>query len=203
MRITSISQQEKLKNRYSVFVDEKYAFSLSDTALLDSKLVSGQELTKDEVGKWKEFSKEDKIYGQVLRYTALRLRSRWELEFYMQRKDVPLPLQEQILSKLSNLGFVDDYKFAEAWVRNRRLLKSSSRRRLSLELRQKHISDEIIGQVLEEDETDERNMLKELIERKRKQVKYQEDTKLMQYLSRQGFSYDDIKSTIAELRESD
>lgn len=203
MKVTAISQQEKLKNRYSVFVDEKYAFSLSDTALLDSKLVSGQELTKEEVGKWKEFSKEDKIYGQVLRYSALRLRSRWELEFYMQRKDVPLPLQDQILNKLSKFGFIDDYKFAESWVRNRRLLKSSSRRRLSLELRQKHISDEIIGQVLEEDEADERSMLKDIIERKRKQVKYQDDTKLMQYLSRQGFSYDDIKSTIAELKESD
>lgn len=198
MKITAITQQEKLKSRYSIFVDEKYAFSLSDTALLDSKLVPGQELTKDEVGKWKEHSKEDKIYGQVLRYTALRPRSAWELEFYMQRKDVPAPLQEQILNKLSNLGFVDDYKFAEIWVRNRRLLKSSSRRRLSLELRQKHISDEIIGQVLAEDETDEQAMLRDLIERKRKQVKYQDDTKLMQYLSRQGFSYGDIKQSLEE-----
>lgn len=198
MKITAITQQEKLKSRYSIFVDEKYAFSLSDTALLDSKLVPGQELTKDEVGKWKEYSKEDKIYGQVLRYTALRPRSAWELEFYMQRKDVPTPLQEQILNKLSDLGFIDDYKFAEIWVRNRRLLKSSSRRRLSLELRQKHISDEIIGQVLAEDETDEQAMLRDLIERKRKQVKYQDDTKLMQYLSRQGFSYGDIKQSLEE-----
>lgn len=202
MRITAISQQEKLKSRYSVFVDDKYAFSLSDTALLDSKLVTGQELTKEEVGKWKEFSKEDKIYGLVLRYTALRPRSRWELEFYMQRKDMPPPLQQQILNKLSKLGLIDDYAFAESWVRNRRLLKSTSRRHLSLELRQKHISDEIISQVLAEDETDDRAALRELIERKRKQTRYQDDTKLMQYLARQGFGYDDIKTTISELKET-
>jgi len=198
MKITAITQQEKLKSRYSIYVDGKYAFSLSDTALLDSKLVVGQELTKDEVGKFKELSKEDKLYGQILRYTALRLRSRWELEVYMQRKDIPLPLQQQLLNKLSNLGILDDYKFAESWVRNRRLLKSSSRRRLSLELRQKHIPDEIIQQVLAEDETDEQAMLRELIARKRKQVKYQDDTKLMQYLARQGFSYNDIKFVLNE-----
>jgi len=198
MKITAITQQEKLKSRYSIYVDGKYAFSLSDTALLDSKLVVGQELTKDEVGKFKELSKEDKLYGQILRYTALRLRSRWELEVYMQRKDIPLPLQQQLLNKLSNLGILDDYKFAESWVRNRRLLKSSSRRRLSLELRQKHIPDEIIQQVLAEDETDEQAMLRELIARKRKQAKYQDDTKLMQYLARQGFSYNDIKFVLNE-----
>jgi regulatory protein len=198
MKITSISQQEKLKNRYSIYVDEKYAFSLSDTALLESKLYTGLELTKDEVGKYKELSKEDKIYGLILRYSALRPRSQWELEFYMKRKDVPAPLQTQILNKLSDYGFVDDRKFAEAWVQNRRLLKSTSRRRLQLELRTKHVADEIIQEVLAEDKTDDRTALLELVERKRKQTKYQDKTKLMQYLARQGFSYDDIKSVLTE-----
>lgn len=198
MKITAISQQEKLKGRYSIFVDEKYAFSLSDMALLDSKLYVGQELTKDEVGKFKELSKEDKIYGQVLRYSALRPRSRWELEFYMQRKDVPAPLQAQILNKLSDLGFVDDKKFAVSWVQNRHVLKPTSRRRLVLELRQKRVPDEIIQEVLAEDETDEQETLRDLIARKRKQSKYQDNTKLMQYLARQGFSYDDIKSALTD-----
>jgi SOS response regulatory protein OraA/RecX len=35
-----------------------------------------------------------------------------------------------------------------------------------------------------------------VIERKRRQTKYQDDTKLMQYLARQGFGYDDIKSAL-------
>ena len=201
MKITAITQQEKLKSRYSVFVDEKYAFSLSDTALLESKLYTGKELTKDEVGKYKELSKEDKLYSLVLRYTALRPHSSWELEFYMKRKDVPLPLQSQILNKLCDLGFVDDLAFARAWVQSRRLLKPISMRRLTLELRQKHVQDEIIQEVLSEDETDERSVLRELIERKRKQTKYQDNTKLMQYLSRQGFSYDDIKSALHQEQE--
>jgi SOS response regulatory protein OraA/RecX len=46
------------------------------------------------------------------------------------------------------------------------------------------------------DEGDEHNALREIIERKRKQTKYQDDLKLMQYLARQGFNYDDIKSEL-------
>lgn len=198
MKITAITQQDKLKNRYSIFVEGKYAFSLSDTALLEHKLVQGQELTKDEVAKYKEISKEDKLYSQTLRYTALRPRSRWEIESYLKRKDVPAPLQDIILNKLSNLGFIDDCAFAESWVQNRRLLKPISKRRLLMELRQKKVSDEIIQELFAEDETDEQETLRELVQRKRKQTKYQNDLKLMQYLVRQGFSYNDIKTVLSE-----
>ena len=45
MKITSIKQQAKNSGRYSVYIDEEYAFSLSESALLASKLVKGQEVT--------------------------------------------------------------------------------------------------------------------------------------------------------------
>jgi regulatory protein len=198
MQITAITQQEKLKGRYSVFVDGAYAFSLSDTALLESRLVPGQELTKDEVAKYKQLSKEDKLYGNLLRYVAIRPRSRWEIEMYFKRKEAPPPLQKQLLQKLEDLGLLNDKTFAEAWVQNRRVMKATSKRRLQLELRQKHIEDDIIQEVLAEDEVDERAVLEELVERKRKQTKYQDPQKLMQYLARQGFSYDDIKAVISK-----
>ena len=83
-------------------------------------------------------------------------------------------------------------------MRNRRLLKAVSKRRLMQELRQKRIADDVIQQVLAEDETDDRNVLRELVERKRRQSKYQDNLKLMQYLARQGFSYDDIKAALAD-----
>jgi regulatory protein len=201
MKITAIKQQEKLKGRYSIFVDEKYAFSLSDTALLDAKLVTGQELTEQELKEYKELSADDKIYGLVLRYVAIRPRSKWEIETYLQRKHSPPPLQEKILNKLSINNLIDDKAFAESWVASRRLLKPISTRRLQLELKQKRISEEIIQQVLADDETDEKTVLKELITRKRKQSKYQDNEKLIAYLSRQGFNYGDIKDVFSEIDE--
>ena len=49
MKITSIQVQLKNSGRYSVFVDGKYAFSLSADALLDSRLVSGQEVSESDI----------------------------------------------------------------------------------------------------------------------------------------------------------
>ncbi len=81
-------------------------------------------------------------------------------------------------------------------VENRHLLKNISKRKLWQELKQKHISDEIINGVLGADETDEQETLKVLIEKKRHRTRYQDDNKLISYLAGQGFRYDDIKDVL-------
>lgn len=199
MKITAIKAQLKREGRYSVFVEGKYAFSLSAEALLDARLVSGQELTGEEVAAYKRLSAEDKAYNLTLAYVARRLRSEGELRDYFRRKTYAPELAEQLLARLRKLGFVDDTEFARRWVENRRLLKATSAKKLRLELRQKHIGDGIIRQVLAEDETDECTLLRDLIKKKRKATRYQDDQKLIAYLARQGFNYDDIKATLEEV----
>jgi regulatory protein len=196
MKITDIKQQVKRQNRYSVYVDGKYACSFSDGELLNLGLRVGQELTEGELAKLKDDSRLDKAYSATLNLISHRPRSEWELRDYLKRKGVAGEDTETILNKLSNLDYVNDQDFARRWIENRRLLKPVSKRRLSQELRQKRVPDEVIKTALEEDKTDESTVLRELIERKRKQSRYQDDLKLMQYLARQGFSYDDIKSAL-------
>lgn len=199
MKVTKIAAQQKRSDRYSIYVDERYSFSLSETALLNSGLSSGTELTREQVADYKQLSNDDKLYNRALNYVALRPRSIWELEFYLKRKDSPAPLIEQITNKLLDLGLLDDQKFAEAFVRDRRLLRSSSVRKITLELRKKRVSQEAIDYAIAQDETNEPDLLKQLIAKKRRQPKYQNDKlKLMQYLARQGFNYGDIKSALQE-----
>lgn len=196
MRITAIKQQEKQKDRYSVFVDEAYSFSLSTSALLQSGLAVDQVLTQQDIKNYKQLSADDKLYGLVLRYIALRPRSQYEVEIYLARKKAPQQIIQKMLKALQEKHLLDDEEFARIWVENRRLLKPVSRRRLQLELQQKRVAQDIIDSVLREDKTEDKTTLKELIARKRKQSKYQDKEKLMAYLSRQGFSYSDIKEAL-------
>jgi regulatory protein len=201
VRVTAIKQHIKRTDRYSIFVDEKYAFSLSESALLENKLATGDELSAGKLRNFKQLSEDDKLYNQTLRYIALRPRSRWEVEFYLQRKKASPALTETILNKLSNIGLVDDEKFAAAFVSDRRLLKPASRRKLVMELRKKRISDAIIEQAIGTEAEDEKAALDEVIARKRRQSKYQDNEKLMQYLARQGFNYSDIKEALSKSQD--
>lgn len=196
MKITAIKQQVKRQGRYSIFVDEKYAFSLSEDALLDQKLRVGLEVTLAELKVLKNASKIDKAYSLTLAFVARRSRSEWELRDYFRRKEIDEDAGELILGRLKDFGYVNDLSFARSWVDNRRLLKPISRRKLMMELRQKRVPDDIVRQVLEEDEASDSDTLRDLIARKRKQTRYQDDLKLMQYLVRQGYGYDDVKSAL-------
>ena len=198
MKITSIKQQVKRAGRYSVFVDGEYSFSLSESALLESKINSGHELTAQQVSDFKQLSADDKIYNQTLRYIALRPRTKWEIEVYLKRKDASPTLLESTPNKLSNVGLLDDKKYAQSFVNDRRLLRPSSRRKIVNDLRKKHIPSGIIEEVVGSESEDEQSALKSIIERKRQQTKYQDDLKLMQYLARQGFNYGDIKDALKE-----
>jgi len=196
MKITKIAQQVKRVDRYSVFVDDKYAFSLSESALLESRLARGQELNEEQIAHYKELSADDKLYQQTLRYMAMRPRTQWEIEQYLQRKHSPAPLIEQITNKLVKVGLINDAQWAAAFVHDRLLFRPTSRRKIILELKKKHVPESVIEAVFEEATVDEPALLHQVIAKKRRQLKYQDNLKLMQYLARQGFRYDDIKNAL-------
>lgn len=194
MKITAISAQIKHAGRYSVYVDGKFAFGLGGNQLLNLGLFNGQEITESELDAFKQESEIGKLYEKTLNLLSFRLRSEHELRDYLKRKNQSPAIIEIILNRLSNLGYVDDLKFAQRWVENRRLLKPISSLKLRSELKQKRIDNSVIEEVLKSDETDEVEVLKALIERKSK--RYPDQQKLMAYLARQGFRYDDIKQAL-------
>lgn len=201
MKITAIKSQVHRQGRYSIFVEGKYSFSLSDMALLDAKLAVGQELSQSRIGELKQLSVDDKLYNLTLGYLAIRPRSEWEIKTYLVRKGASPTLLNSILNKLSKVDLINDQKFAEAYVRDRRLLRSTSRRKLVLELRKKHVADSVAQEVIGNEPADEQVALADVIVRKRKQTRYQDDLKLMQYLARQGFNYGDIKNALHNKEE--
>lgn len=196
MIITSIRQQQKRTKRYSIFVDGSYAFSLSEPALLSSKITRGQEVNQEQFRELTLLASGDTLYNQVCRYVTLRLRTAWEVSQYLQRKQASPALITEILNKLSNVDLINDARYVQAYIHDRQLARPTSRRKISFELRKKHVADEIIEAVLGGDTTDQ-TALTALISRKRQQSRYQDDLKLMQYLSRQGFHYGDIKEALA------
>jgi regulatory protein len=156
----------------------------------------GQEFDAKTFAEIKDTAEEDKAYMRALDLLARRPRSKWEMEQYLKRKDYDNSVITKLLNRLSNGELLDDKKFAESWVLSRRLLKNMSKRRLLQELQQKKISEQIISEVLEADETDELDVLKEIIQKKQTQTRYQDKQKLIAYLLRQGFSFSDVKSVL-------
>lgn len=197
MKVTAIKAQAKNPERLSVFVDEKYAFSLTYSQLLDQKIYAGLEINEIRLVELKHLSNLGKAYERALNFVMLRPRSRSEVLSYARRKRWTPEDTQVIIGKLVAHGYINDAHFARAWIESRAASKRTSQRKLRMELKQKGVADDIINSALDQSGFNEQDALQQLIAKKRKLARYANDEqKLMQYLARQGFGFDAIKNAL-------
>jgi regulatory protein len=196
--VTDIKHQKRVgSNRYNVSIDGKYAFTMGDLDLSASGLRTGQNLTQSEIEDFSKGASEAKAYALALRYIGVRLRSRRELSDYLVKKGCDSEQITTALDRLEGLGLVDDTQFARAWTADRMAVRPRSRLRLGQELAAKGVSREVADSVLSELEPDaELATLVALIERKQRIGRYSDRQKLTDYLQRQGYRWDFIKSAM-------
>ncbi|MSR89600.1 hypothetical protein EXS53_01575 [Patescibacteria group bacterium] len=199
--ITKISPQKKRQGYYNIFVDGKYALALSELDLTVFGLRVEQVLTPGLLNELHLAQSKSKSYNYALRYLALRPRSIKEVKDYLTiRKDFSIEDADTTIARLSEQNYLNDQDFAAMWVRNRLLLRPKSTSVLRLELIKKGIDNDTITEVLSDlDEPAQIASLGELITKKMRQPKYQNKQKLIEYLSRQGYSYALVKKTLEQL----
>lgn len=83
------------------------------------------------------------------RLLAVRLRSRRELEDRLRRRGISADVLASVMADLERHGFIDDRRFAEAWVRTRRALLPAGPIRLQYELARKGVARDAVTQVLQ------------------------------------------------------
>ncbi len=211
MRITSISVQARDPNRVNVSIDGKYRFSLDVFQVSELGLKVGTELSEDRVSELEAESQFGKLYGRALEYTMIRPRSVKEMRDYLWRKTratryksrtgeikeregVSQAIADRVLERLMDKGYLDDEAFTRFWVENRHVRKGVSVRRLKLELSQKGVDREIVAHMIEASSRNDEDELMKIIAKKRS--RYPDKQKLVQYLVRQGFSYDDVTRAV-------
>jgi regulatory protein len=207
MKITGITAQIKNNNRVNVMVDGTYRFSLDIFQVSDLGIRIGKEYTETELQELESESQFGKLYGRALEYCLMRPHSAKEIRDYLYRKTrdtrtktgdikkgVPPEVTTRVFERLSEKGYIDDEKFAHYWVENRSMAKGASRRKLVAELRAKGIESSVVERLWGDSERSDEDELQKVIAKKRN--RYPDDQKFMQYLARQGFSYDDIKQAL-------
>lgn len=213
-RITALKVQLRDKDRVNVFVDGKYSFSLDITQVAELGIKTGAEYTVEELAELENESQFGKLYTRSLEYVLIRPRSQRELRDYLYRKTrdtrtkmgtikkgVSPELTERVFNRLLEKGYLDDEKFARFWVENRNTRKGSSLRKLQSELMAKGVERSIIERALQDTDRSDTDELQKII--LKKASRYSDEQKLMAYLVRQGFSYDDVKQAIRSLNEED
>ena len=122
-------------------------------------------------------------------YEMLEKMRRWELDDEVQAR---------VMQRLVSERYVDDERYARAFVKDKVRYNKWGRRKVEQALWQKHIDEDIRQQVLDEiDDEEYISVLRPLLKQKRRSTKaandYQLNQKLMRFALGRGFTFDIIR----------
>ena len=144
---------------------------------------------------------EQEAYLQLAALCAQAEHCQQEMRDKMRRWELDETVQNRIIDRLIKERYVDDERYARAFVKDKIRYNKWGRRKVQQALWQKHIDADIQQQVLDEiDEKEYLDILRPLLKQKRKSIKAESDYELNQKLVRfalgRGFSFDIIRQCL-------
>lgn len=144
---------------------------------------------------------EQEAYLQLAALCAQAEHCQQEMRDKMRRWELDETVQNRIVARLVKERYVDDERYARAFVKDKIHYNKWGRRKVQQALWQKHIDADIQQQVLDEiDEKEYLDILRPLLKQKRKSIKAESDYELNQKLIRfamgRGFGFDIIRQCL-------
>ncbi len=200
-RITDIRAGKRAGKRVNVFLDGRFAFSLTAQAAGDEGLAVGQELPSNRVAELTGIDGYGRCLGAATRLLGYRARSEAELRERLKRRDFAGDSIDAVITHLKSRGLVDDAAFAHSWREDRDALKPRSGWLTGLELRRKGVSEDVISAVVSETDDSDAAYRAALVRAARLAVSDYEAfrRRLGDFLRRRGFGYEVINQTVSRL----
>lgn len=144
---------------------------------------------------------ENEAYLTLAALCAQAEHCQYEMTEKMRRWELSEEAQARVMQRLVAERYVDDERFARAFVKDKICYNKWGRRKVEQALWAKHIDEDIRQRVLNEvDDEEYINVLRPLLQQKRKSIKansdYELNGKLIRFAMSRGFTMDIIKQCI-------
>ena len=144
---------------------------------------------------------EQEAYLSLTALCAQAEHCQWEMLEKMRRWELSDEAQARVMERLVKEHYVDDERYARAFVKDKVRYNKWGRRKVEQALWAKHITDDIRQRVLDEvDDEEYLAVLRPLLKQKRRTIKansdYETNGKLMKFALSRGFTMDIIRQCL-------
>lgn len=205
-RITAVEAQQKRRRRVNVYLDDHFAFSLSEVVAERASLRPGIYLSALDVARLEKEDAAQVALDSALGYLTHRPRSERELRQNLLRKGITGGLVEQVVARLKELSLLDDTAFAQFWVENRDRFSPRGALALRSELFGKGVERETIDEAIAKG-TDEESRARAVAEKRLPRLRSLDYRtyygRVVALLARRGFSYEVASHVARDLWQGD
>ncbi len=122
----------------------------------------------------------------------------------LQNWKLPESKQEEIIKDLVEENYINESRFAEAFVKDKFRFNKWGRQKIKYQLKQKQITEENIETAFEQiSQEDYSEMIEKLLESKNKSVKaksdYERKGKLLRFMAQRGFEIEEVNNGIEKI----
>ncbi len=190
-KITKITQQKKLRERFNLFIDGKFELGVDGSLLLKYDIKVGDEYTDELRLNLENDDRIEMAYTGLLNFIAFRERCEHEVKEWLFKKKYQ-DLSDELIPRLKEKNYLNDERFARLFIRDRVKIKGYGPIRLRHELNSKRISKKITETEIEaiRDDYDFNQMALDLVERKLRNTDkptYKDKKRLWSFLQSRGF----------------
>ncbi len=190
--ITKISSGQKNKDRLNICLDGSFAFAVEYATAVKFGLKVGKTLSEEDIAAIYAEEGETAAFNRGLKYAVKKTVSEKQMRDYLARNGFSQEVTEAAIQKLKTYGYVDDVKFAEAYVAT--YASERGAKRLEFELKNAGVSSDIIEKAL--DKTDEGESCERCLLKYLRTHQNADRQKLIKYLLYRGFDWDSINEAI-------
>lgn len=207
MIITKIEKQKNNNKRYSIFIDNEFAFGIDEIDLLYYKLKENEPLDNEKYEYILNKLLLKRAKDKALKYLGYKMRSKNQVIKKLQEYEFPSNVIDKVIRVLEKYNYINDEDFAKAFIKDKLNLKGHGVFKISYDLKMLGVDEEIFKKYLydeefiNEEEKAKGLLLKKLGNKNIEDLDYKEKQKIYAYLARRGFSYDSIKKAFNGLLE--
>lgn len=197
MKITKLEVQKNDKNRVNLYVDDEFYSGIPAELVYLEHLKTGLEIDEKDLKKIIFENEKSKAMSRVTKYIGSSLKTQKQIRDYLRKKEYSDDTIEFVMSKLAEYNYIDDKKYAQAYVLT--YGKKYGKLKLISQLKVKGVSEEIIECVLEDNKVDSiESVASKYL--KNKVMSYEVSQKLFRFLYSRGYEFDEINSYINKLK---
>ncbi|NLK65437.1 MAG: hypothetical protein GX289_10115 [Tissierellia bacterium] len=207
-KITKIEYQKKNKERFNIYIDDEYGFSVDISIMINYSLKKGMELDDALIDDILSSEEKISVYNYGISVLSRCAKSEGELRLKMQRKGFEPKLIDNAIIKLKKQKYLDDERYCEMFINDKINISNHGIRKIKEALYYKGIDKKLIEEKIKIITAEsEEGRAYQLGGKKLSSIK-ENDTrkkmaKLSNYLIGKGFEYETVNKTVRKLINSE
>ncbi len=203
-KITKIEYQKRNKERFNIYIDDEYGFSVDMSILIEYALKKDMELDDALIDDILRSEERISVYNYGIFVLSKYAKSEYELRLKMKNKGFEPDLIDNAIRTLKEKKYLDDERYCQMFINDKINISKHGLRKIKEALYYKGIDKEIIEEKIKnisQESEEERAYI--LGEKKLINIKEADNrkkfAKLSNYLIGRGFEYETVNKTVGKL----